>query len=747
MDKIFARNFLIFSFLVTLCISGMGYIIVSGDVEIGRTGDWINHNQKVIIESEEQSALIHAMVASQRGFMLSGDPSFLERYEVQKKSFSDNLARLTAMTKDNPAQTSRLEELRGYFVSFTQTLEDRASAFTPSPRAEVLERVEIVDGIKSNILRVNDAVLREEYGILQQRIALVERKKDQYFSTLMFGGVACGVVLLLLNGFLLSAHTGRTRAERSLLAAEERLALAMEGTNDGIFDWDLRTGKVFYSGPFFKMLGYDRAAHTGSLEDMMALVHPEDDEKVRAHIDNYVNGRLSEFMVVFRMKHDSGRWIWINSRARGVFDNNGRALRLVGAHADITYMKQYEETLRQEKEKAERANQAKTDFLAHMSHEIRTPLTAIGGIAEILNSPTQQLSDKQRQLVRTLLTSTSSLKDLVNDILDFSKIENGDIELDIDTFALGEMCEHIISMMSVQAREKGLAFSFDYDSVQNVQMVGDDLRIRQIVVNLLGNAMKFTDEGSVNVTAYQDSVEGQPVLCVDVTDTGIGIAAENLDVVFERFKQGDASVSRRYGGTGLGLPISRNLARLMGGDITVHSEYGKGSTFSLKLPLKIAEMGEEEEDSRSVDSNVSQKLNDKIRAALSNESRILLVEDYEGNIVVLGFVLDDIGCAYDVARTGKEALELWHRNHYDIILMDIQMPEMDGFSATAAIRRAEEEGSLDRTPIIGMTAHALVGDKAKCIEAGMDAYLPKPIVEADLKQKILYFLRTARKVA
>ena len=742
----FARNFLIFSFLVTLCISAMGYIIVSGDVEIGRTSDWINHTQKVIIESEEQSALIHAMVASQRGYMLSGEESFLDRYEVQKKSFSDNLARLTSMTQDNPAQTSRLEELRGYFVNFTQMLEERAAAYNPVPQSEIMKQVEVIDGVKNNILRVNDAVLGEEYRVLQQRIELVEQKKDQYFSTLMFGGVACGVVLLLLNGFLLNAHTGRTRAERSLLAAEERLALAMEGTHDGIFDWDLRTGKVFYSGPFFKMLGYERASNVGSLEDMMGLVHPEDDERVRAHIENYVSGRLSEFIIVFRMKHDSGRWIWINSRARGVFDNTGRALRLVGAHADITYMKQYEETLRQEKEKAERANHAKTDFLAHMSHEIRTPLTAIGGIAEILNNPNQPLNDKQKQLVRTLLTSTTSLKDLVNDILDFSKIENGDIELDIDSFSFRAMCEQIISMMSVQAREKGLAFSFDYESVLSLQMMGDDLRIRQIIVNLLGNAMKFTDEGSVNVTAYQDTIEGRPVLCVDVTDTGIGIAPENMDVVFERFKQGDASVSRRYGGTGLGLPISQNLARLMGGDITVRSEQGKGSTFSLKLPLKIADMADDEKS--GVDSsNISQKLNDKIRAALGNESRILLVEDYEGNIVVLGFVLEDIGCAYDVARTGKEALEMWEKNHYDIVLMDIQMPVMDGFSATAAIRRAEEEGKLERTPIIGMTAHALVGDKDKCIEAGMDAYLPKPIVEADLKQKILYFLRTGRKVA
>jgi CheY-like chemotaxis protein len=336
-----------------------------------------------------------------------------------------------------------------------------------------------------------------------------------------------------------------------------------------------------------------------------------------------------------------------------------------------------------------------------------------------------------------------SLKDLVNDILDFSKIENGDIELEKDTFALRGLFEQVISIMSVHAREKGLAFSFDYDALDSVSMVGDDVRLRQVIINLLGNAIKFTDQGSVNATAYQDEVAGQPVLCVDVTDTGIGIPPENADVIFERFKQGDASVSRKYGGTGLGLPISRNLARLMGGDISFRSEPGKGTTFSLRIPMQVADsIGDDD-----ADPGVSAKLNDKIKAALSSESRILLVEDYEGNIVVLGFLLEDIGCQYDVARTGREALDLWKQKHYDIVLMDIQMPEMDGFTATAEIRRHEAENNLERVPIIGMTAHALVGDKDKCIEAGMDAYLPKPIVEADLKQKILYFLRTARKAA
>ncbi|MBU0859284.1 MAG: response regulator [Alphaproteobacteria bacterium] len=743
MDRIFARNFLLFSLLMTICISGMGYIIVSGDQEINRTSDWITHTHKVIIESEEQSALIQAMVASQRGYLLSGDESFLKQYEEQKKLFSDNLAALTTMTRDNPAQTSRLEELRTYFVNFSQKLEERAAMYTPAPNAAVIKDVEVIDGLKTNIIRINEALLGEEYNILSKRLQLIEDKKDQYFTTLMVGGLVCAIILLILNGFLLNAQSRRSRAERSLEAAEERLALAIEGTNDGIFDWDLRSDSVFYSGQFFKMLGYNRRAYTGTMDDFYALVHPEDEEALLTHIQSYIGGQLSEFVIAFRMKHDSGRWVWINSRATAVFNDSGRAVRMVGAHTDITYMKQYEAQLREEKESAERANQAKTDFLAHMSHEIRTPLTAISGIAEILTNSAMGFDEKQQRLVRTLLTSTQSLKDLVNDILDFSKIENGDIELENDVFSLRELFEQVISMMAVNAGEKGLKFSFDYDSLQKTSMLGDDIRLRQVIINLLSNAIKFTDEGSVNVTAYQEMVGTQAMLCVDVTDTGIGIASENHELVFERFKQGDASVSRKYGGTGLGLPISQNLARLMGGDISFRSEVGKGSTFSLRIPLQSIEASTEQGE----DTIASNKLNDKIKAALSGENRILMVEDYEGNIVVMGYLLDDIGCSYDVARTGKQALDLWQEKHYDIILMDIQMPEMDGFTATTEIRRMEAEGQLERTPIIGMTAHALVGDKDKCIDAGMDAYLPKPIVEADLKQKILYYLRTARKAA
>jgi CheY-like chemotaxis protein len=378
-----------------------------------------------------------------------------------------------------------------------------------------------------------------------------------------------------------------------------------------------------------------------------------------------------------------------------------------------------------------------------MSHEIRTPLTAISGIAEIFESHQVNLDDKQRQLVKTLNSSTQSLKELISDILDFSKIESGELEMEEKSFGLQSLFEQVVSIVSVKAQEKGIDFRFDYEDVRKQKCLGDRARLRQVLINLIGNAIKFTDKGEVEVTALRTLQNNNAFLRIDVRDTGIGIDPQNFEMIFERFKQADSSVSRKYGGTGLGLPISLRLARLMGGNIAVESTPGKGSTFTLIMPLRTEEELEDDES----DLRLSHRLSEDIRGQGISQKRILLVEDYEGNIVLLSYLLDGLECHYDVARTGLEALNMWKNNNYDLILMDVQMPEMDGFTATTQIRHMEKEKALPRTPIIGMTAHALVGDKEKCIEAGMDSYLPKPIVEIDLKSKIVEYLSRKKRVA
>lgn len=745
LDKPVIRNYALLCLILFVCAGGLVYVLVSGERTIAKIDDQVNHTYNVINNAQELSKLVEGMLAAQRGFIITKEDKFLEKFHERRDKVSELIADLSELTSDNQSQVSRLDELRHYFSEFSVALEKRAQTFTVTSSSKiVMNDLETIDGMKDSILRINSSILEEEYGILNRRIDEIDLQKSRYFITLIVGILITSVMLFFFNSFLLSAQRKRNLMEAFLKDTEERFALAIEGTQDGIFDWDIETDQVFYSRRFFTMLGYDRDSFTGTTAEFRSLLHPEDAERVWQYIEQYLNSELSEYSQEFRVKSHSGRWIWINARAKAIFGPNGRPVRMVGAHTDITHIKESEEQLKAEKQQAEEANRAKSDFLAHMSHEIRTPLTAISGIAEIFEKKRDNFDAKQLKLVNTLHSSVAILKDLINDILDFSKIESGELELNEDSFRLGSAFQEIIDIMILRANEKGIDFSFDYDDVKEISFYGDEARLRQILINLIGNALKFTEGGGVKVRAHIEKREGNAsLLRVDVSDTGIGIAEENFDLVFERFKQADASVSRKYGGTGLGLPISRNLARLMGGDILLKSEIGKGSTFSVFLPLRL----QGEEDNKKNLKELDAKLSDKIRASLNGESRILIVEDYEGNIVVLGYMLDDLGFGYDVARTGLEAMNFWKERHYDLILMDIQMPEMDGFTATKLIRMQEQEKSFPRTPIIGMTAHALVGDKDKCISAGMDSYLPKPLVETDLKKQILKYINLKKKAA
>lgn len=723
-------------FILALCTGALLYVLIAGDRAIQRIDNQVSHTYAVISNAREVSALIEGMLAAQRGYIVTRDEKFMDNYRRRRDRVSELIVNLSKLTNDNKSQTIRLDEIRHHFNAFSVKLEQRAQNFTITRSAKIIMNdLEEIDGLKETILKVNNEVLREEYGILDQYVHKIEVQKSNYFITLMIGICTTALALLVFNFFLLSAQRKKTYIEASLKDTEERFALAIEGTQDGIFDWDIQTGKVFYSKQFFAMLGDMRGACNGTTADVQELIHPEDAPRVQDYLSKYLSGELLEYSQEFRMRHKNGEWISIQSRAKGIFDRNQRVVRMVGAHTDISHLKDSQARLEAEKKAAEDANQAKRDFLAHMSHEIRTPLTAISGIAEILEGRPGNLDAKQKKLVQTLSTSTAVLKDLINDILDFSKIEGGELELEVTTFNLGKLFDEVVSMMSVRANQKGISFVFDYTDVKDLNFRGDKTRLRQILVNLTSNAVKFTSVGGVSLRAYIAPRNGQDMLHIDFSDTGIGIAPDHLDMIFERFKQADSSVSRKYGGTGLGLSISRNLAEMMGGNIIVQSEVDKGSTFTLYLPLDHQPAAAEPQEK-----SPGQKPPDAGNVVPLSESRkVLMVEDYEGNVVVFSHVLDELGYSYDVAGTGLQAIAKWEQGQYDLILMDIQMPEMDGLAATREIRSAEAAAGRAKTPIIGMTAHALVGDRDRCLQAGMDDYLTKPIVEAEFRRLVLKY--------
>ncbi len=374
------------------------------------------------------------------------------------------------------------------------------------------------------------------------------------------------------------------------------------------------------------------------------------------------------------------------------------------------------------KDEAERANSAKSSFLANMSHELRTPMNAILGFTQIMEDD-RGLSEAQRNNLREINSAGEHLLSLINDILDLSKIEEGHLQLEQRDFDLVTSIRELTSIMAPTATTKGVVLSLDLDPDMARTVRGDELRLKQILTNLIGNAIKFNAQGEVRIKVMSET---DGAFLFEVQDDGIGIAPGVLPSLFNPFTQADVSTTRHFGGTGLGLAISRQLVRAMGGDIGVESELGSGSRFWFRLPLQVVAKGPMSTTAEVMDETVNTPLG----------GRVLVVEDNRVNQLVAKKMLEKMGLDVETAGNGLEALTSLEDAEYGLVFMDIQMPEMDGFEATRAIRQREHEEGAPRHTIIAMTANAMTGDRERCIEAGMDDYISKPIKIAELKQKL-----------
>jgi PAS domain S-box-containing protein len=651
--------------------------------------------------------------------------------------------------------------------------------------------------------------------------------------------------------------TERNRMREALRISEERYSLAVQGANDGIWDWDLKSNDIHLSARWKEMLGYAEDEIGRDPADWFDKVLEEDRDRLRTSLEAHCAGEAEFFQHEYRVRQRDGEVRWMLSRAVAVRDESGTAYRIAGSQTDITERKHYTAELEEARRKAVAASRAKGEFLANMSHEIRTPMNGVIGMSNLLLK--KNLDPEHRDYIETILVSGEALLAIVNDILDFSKIESDKLEFEKRPFDLRTCVESVLDVVASVAADKGIDLTYWIDPSSPKDLIGDQTRVRQVLVNLLSNAVKFTETGGVLVSVQAHSTGKDRIEALfSVQDTGIGISPEQRKILFEPFSQADASTSRKYGGTGLGLAICKRLCEFMGGRIWIESAPGEGSIFSFtittdaiadtgelgsgeapdeatgkhllivddnpvvrevlarqtktwgmvtdavasgaealqrveegkpyaaalidlampemggaelaeaiakvrpadELPLVLmAPLGRGEEARAAFTAFISKpiklrQLQRVLARVLSDEPemapevgvetvkgavkmpplRILLAEDNTVNQKLALLLLDSIGYQADVVSNGQEVLASLMQNTYDVILMDVQMPDMDGIEATRRVK----ESYADASPyIIALTAHAMSGDRERFLAIGMDDYLCKPIDPEALREALL----------
>ncbi len=588
-----------------------------------------------------------------------------------------------------------------------------------------------------------------------------------------------------------------TSADEERPDPQERLAAALEAAGHGVWHWSLLDRAAWYSRGFRRLLGYTREEFPDRFEAFASHVHPEDIARVHNAVAAHLENR-GDFDLEFRMRARDGDWRWVRARGRATIED-GKSKEMIGTlteaprgaprdrlaasasdqlaaalHDQSQSSRELEQAradllrqnraLQEARALAEAATLSKSMFLANMSHEIRTPMTAILGFVDLLGE--EQADPAERAFVTEAIQRNSRhLLTIINDILDLSKIEASGMGIELLPCEPGPLVQDAVASLRPQARERGLELFIELRSPIPAVIESDPTRVRQILINLVGNAIKFTEHGGVQVTvdlvrqpmaprADPDASDAPPAatrLRVEVADTGIGIDEAQRGRLFKPFMQGDASTTRRFGGTGLGLTISRRLARMLGGDVTCRSESGRGSVFTMEIG--VGEMGERSAliaalPSRDAPAPPEPARSGGVAGAAADPAAegvsVLVAEDGEDNQRLIAHHLARAGMKVSVANNGREAVDLAvaarrQGRAPQVILMDMQMPVMDGYEAAAQLRALGWRGA-----IVAITAHAMRGDRERCVAAGCDDYLTKPIDRDTLVQTVRRLAAAAR---
>jgi len=600
--------------------------------------------------------------------------------------------------------------------------------------SEIVNKLKLVDFIYENELQLGKGTAKRiEFEALISKATTADSEANSWVFVKK-DGTSLVVELTIsqlesdgkeLTGYLAVGKdiTARNAALKQLEISERRHRAFFENSQSLMCTHDL-DGKFLSINPSgIEMMGYSFGEVP--IRSLYDIVVPQYRDNIDAYLQEISkNGSMKGLMQILDKNGEKRTWMYNNVLSEFA---DGRKY-VIGNAVDLTSRIHMENELLKAKETAEQNARAKDIFLANMSHEIRTPMNAIMGFANLLKYTS--LTEEQLEYSQSIGMASENLLGIINDILDLSKIESGHLAIEEIRFSLNDLIKNVKAVQQQKASEKGLNLEVVVDAAVPNFMMGDPTRLNQILLNLVSNALKFTEKGSVKVLVeLKEETETEHMVLFSVTDTGIGISEDKLASIFERFTQADTDTTRKYGGTGLGLSISKLLIELQKGSISVESRLNEGSTFHFTLPFR-----------KSMQQVTAQVEIKPIQPISTSRLKVLLVEDNVLNQRLATRVLENLGFEPHLAENGKVAIAKVAQNAYNVILMDLQMPEMDGYQTTQFIRQELKS----TVPIIAMTAHSLVGERDKCITVGMDDYLPKPFIPADLFSKITTLATTTQ---
>lgn len=733
---------IILTFSLSICVLLIvGAYAYKSTTEYKKSSEWVSHTQEVINEAQAILLYVEDIETAQRGYVITKKEKFLNPYKRGLEELPRAHLRLNHLVRDNPPQRRLLAKINKLII---QKCEFAEHSITVRQKvgfeaSQDLINSEEGDSLMNSIRSLSEQFIANEEAFLGGRLGDSNKQFANTAAIILASVFLAILVILITLYFFLKDHSRRLRSEKMVKASEERTKQFLESLPLGVLVLSAEGIPYYTNNEAIKILGsgITKRNNYTELKQIYKTYRTGTDEVYspdRFPIARVLKGEKNICVEDVEIEKE-GKRVPLRINATHTTNENGEIEFAIAVFEDITSVKETEKELRDAKKTAEESSMLKEMFLANMSHEIRTPMNAVIGFTDLLMK--RNLPEEEMGYIRMIKTSGENLLRIINDILDISKIESGLMAFESHPIDIRALFASIQVMFTQKAKEKNIGLAFHDDPNIPSTVMGDPTRLTQIIINLLGNSLKFTREGHVEVSAKLVGKEEDTVqIEFTVKDTGIGIPAEKLNTVFERFTQAEKHTTRKYGGTGLGLNIVKQLIELQGGSIVVNSTEGQGSEFKCVLSFSTVV------ESAPVHSIHSKKYKESDYEQLKT-LKILVVEDSPINVKFIFALFDNYGITADHAENGKVAVERLASQSYDIILMDIEMPEMNGYETTTYIR----ETLKSSVPIIAMTAHTMAGESEKCIQLGMNAYVSKPIREDLLFSKMIHVGIQKQKVA